>query len=103
MLAGQVLPAIVEAYNPPLGALVQSLFTSVLHSEALSTDKGAGAARKDLATAMMQVALPEISVLFEKANKPIKNPDMFAKGCSLIMDGMVAVMNSTGESAKAAV
>lgn len=92
----QTAPVIVAAYNPPLGALISTVLSSVVYVEA---DQGAGNGprKKELAMMGVQAAMPAIMAMLHEAGKNVKNPMLFASGTEKIMEGVVDIMNATGQ------
>lgn len=101
-VGAQSVQDIIFAYNPVLGMLVQSIVTSVVQAEAGGYGAAlAGIDKKQAALAALQVAMPAIAAAFTSAGKPIANPVLFAEGVEKLQDGLVAILNSTGEGTKA--
>ncbi len=98
-IGAQLAPDIAAAYNPLLGVLVSKISAAVLASEAIGGPKQ-GPLKWDIATTAVQFALPEIEHAFSAAGKPVRNPELFAAGLAKIQDGIVDIMNATGEGAK---
>jgi hypothetical protein len=98
MIGAQSVPVIVSAYNAPLGALLGTLLASITTVESQGNAKGD--AKRDAALAIVQAALPAIEQIFVANNKAIKNPDLFAAGVGKLQDGLVDILNSTGEGTK---
>lgn len=98
-LGGYTVGAVIEVYNPALGALYESIFNSVVQTEALM-GPGGGARKKEFALAGLQIGMPAIQYLFNQAGKPITNPALFAAGVEKIQDGIVDILNATGSLTK---
>lgn len=95
----QSVSEIVTAYCPPLGLLLQSVVSSVVVTEG-SSPKAPGVTKKELALLAVQAAIPGIQAAFTAANKPIVNPSLFADGIEKIQEGVVDILNATGDLAK---
>lgn len=95
MIGAQELPAVVSAYNPPLGALLNTLFHAILVAQGQAPNAEAST-KKDLAMAALQAALPSIEQLFVQNDKAIHDPALFASGIDKIHDGILDLLNSTG-------
>ncbi len=100
-IGAQLAPDVASAYNPLLGLLVTKISAAVLGSEAIGGPK-TGPLKWDIATLAMQAGLGEIDHAFAAAGKPVKNPELFATGIGRIQQGIVDILNATGEGAKPA-
>lgn len=91
----QLAPAIVTAYDPPLGALLTPLFNSIITAQAQAPKADPGA-KKDAALTALQAAMPVIEKVFVDSNKGIHDPVLFAAGVDKLHDGLVDILNATG-------
>ena len=98
-IGAQTAPAIITAYDAPLGALLTPLFNSILTAQAQAPKADPGA-KKDLALAALQAAMPVIEQSFVQNNKNIHDAALFAQGIEKLHDGLVDVLNSTGAPAQ---
>lgn len=99
MLGSKAVPSLVDAYSPVLGSLFTSLLQNIFFAEAKLGAK-TGPDKKELALMIAQGAMPAVQVMLNAAGKPIKNPALFAEGVEKIQDGLVDLLNATGDGAK---
>jgi len=95
-VAGQWIAMAVEAYRSPLVELLLSCLRAAYRIEAEVGDKKG---EKKLTAALEEIGIdmPQIYVEFENAGKSVRDPEGFVAGCRQILDGVVKVLNSTGE------
>ena len=99
MIGAQALPVVAATYSPALGTLVETVLHAVLVTEA-TPGAGKGVDKKAFALNAVQVAMPGIQYAFTAAGKPIVNAELFAAGVEKIQDGIVDILNATGETTK---
>ena len=99
MIGVQQAPAIIGAYNPLLGALASNVLSAVVQAEGLIGPKQ-GDIKRNVSAALLTAKGADIAAIFDAAGKPIKNADLFAAGVSKIQEGIVDILNATGDAAK---
>lgn len=98
-IGASTVPDVVAAYNPPLGVLLRSVLSSVAITESQASATS-GLTKKELALLGVQAGIPALEIAFSSAGKPIVNPELFASGIEKIQDGVVDILNATGDLAK---
>lgn len=96
-IGAQPLTQVASAYSPILGMLVNTVFTAVLNAE---TTGKKGDEKREIAALSVQVAGPLIAEAFARSGKGIKNTELFSEGALQIQEGIVKILNSTGENTK---
>jgi len=95
-VAGQWIAMAIEAYRSPLVRLLLSCLRAAYRIEAEHWNKE-GENKLTAALEEIGVDMPEIYAEFETAGKAVRDPEGFVAGCRQILDGVVGVLNSTGE------
>lgn len=99
-IGGQTISEIATTYSPPLGLLLKSVLSGVLVTEG-SSGNIPGSTKKELALLALQSSMPIVQDMFEATGKPIHNPALFAEGVEKVQDGLVDILNATGNLTKA--
>ncbi|HUS05097.1 MAG TPA: hypothetical protein VMZ52_02290 [Bryobacteraceae bacterium] len=94
LIAGLAAPEVISLVNPPLGALIGTVLTSVLLAES-RLGPGNGALKKEESLNSIQVAAPLMVHIVESATrKSMMDPVLFTSGVEKLSDGIVDVLNS---------
>lgn len=100
-VGAQSVPSIVAAYNPALGALVGTVLNAVVVTEGGGFGTALkGIDKRDAALVAATIAMPAIEKAFAAAGKPLRNQDLFSEGLAKLQEGIVDILNATGESNK---
>lgn len=97
MIGEKPIEAVATAYNPAIGGLITLVLNSVLHAEASG---GSGPEKREFAALSVQAAGSLVQSLFAAQNKAIKNYQLFSSGVDKLMEGVVDILNSTGDNTK---
>lgn len=99
-IGAQAAPAVVSAYSPALGNLVQKILDAVITAEGAVPLQGQGAVKSTFVSLLLTAGGDGIAAAFSAAGKPIANPVLFAAGVAEIQEGVVKILNATGDGAK---
>lgn len=98
----QIGAAVVGAYNPGLGALVESIANAIYAVESTVPADTTGEAKKDQVKAIINVAAPvTIQTLQTISGKKITDPSAIAPALDSLIDSVVEVFNEIGVFIKA--
>lgn len=99
MIGGTAAVSVAKVYNPPMGLMLESILLAVTQAEAKLGD-GKGDDKRELAAIAIQAALPGIIKSLADSGKPVRNFALFAEGLEDIQEGVVKVLNATGDRTK---
>lgn len=99
-IGATLAPDVVSAYSPPLGRLLDTVLTHVVHAEATVPGQGQGSIKAGVVNLLLNESGADIAALFSTAGKPIKNPELFAAGVTDLQAAVVKILNATGDLAK---
>ena len=98
-IGAQAAPVVVSAYSPALGALLEKVLDAVVSAEG-AIGSGQGTVKATIAQLLLTAGGDGIAASFAAVGKPIANPALFAEGVSEIQEGVVKILNATGDGAK---
>lgn len=99
-IGSQVVADVVASYSPLLGDLVRKILEAVVNTEAAVAGSGQGSLKSTVVSLALQESALAIEAAFKAAGKPVVNPLLFSDGVRKIQDGIVDILNATGEKAK---
>lgn len=94
-----VASVVATVYGGPVGTLVGKLLTGITNAEA-QIGSGKGTVKQELVQLFMTNDAAAIEAIFATAGKPIKNPELFTTSVNQMQEGIMGILNSTGDLAK---